>query len=201
MNYTDIKNPYDYNIPYFPNLKKNDTRNVFKYERLDEPILYIPYINGIVGNAMEETFHKKCPKSINTFFYPQNAQEFFNKNTEFKKISYPITENNKFGGKLWYNTTYNIPDDKKNSDLLSTPYCKIDPPESYPGYSQKIRKYPKDPECFFKNNQLQSSFHNYTQTEPLRTVHKYISSYDKNIDRVSCGNLPTNHSHKHATAL
>jgi len=200
MNYTDIKNPYRYNVPYYPNLKNIDTRDVFQYDRLDEPIKYKPYGDDVpMGKVMEDMFQKrsKCPKkSKNLFFYPPNAPEFFEENTEFKRF-YPHPCPNV----LWYNTTFNIPDDKRHSDVLSSACCTIDPPQASPGYSQKTRAYVKDPECFFKNNQLQSSFHNYAQTEPLRRVHKYVSSYDNNIDRVSCDTMPCESSHKHASAL
>jgi hypothetical protein len=202
MNYTksepyNIKCPTQFNVPYYPNLKNIDTRDVFKYERLDEPIIYPPFGGDVpMGDVMERTFHKKCPKkSNNAFFYPENVQEFFKKNTEMKKIYGPCKN------LLWYNTTLNMADDKRHSEILSSPCCTIDSPQASPGFSQKTRAYSVDPECFFKNNQLQSSFHNYAQTEPLRKDHKYISSYDNQINRVSCEDLPCKSSHKHSTAL
>jgi len=200
MNYTDIKNPYRYNVQHYPNYKNIDTRDVFQYDRLDEPITYVPYKDDVpMGNVMEDIFQKSkiCPKKAkNTFFYPPNAPEFFKENSEFKEF-YPHPCPNV----LWYNTTFNMADDKRQSEILSSACCKIDAPQASPGYSQKTRAFTEDPECFFKNNQLQSSFANYAQTGPLRKVHKYVSSYDRDIDRVSCDKLSGKYSHKHATAL
>lgn len=198
MNYTNIKYPNKYDVPYYPNNKSINTRDVFQYERLDEPITYTPYKDDIpIGHVMEDTFHKKCPKkSKNIFFYPPNAPEFFKKNNEMKKMySYPSSNG------LWYNTTFNDSDNKTQSDILSSSCCKLDRPQASPGYSQKTMAYKNDPECFFKNNQLQSSFNNYDQTEPLRRIHKYISSYDKKINRVNCEEMSYKSSHKHSVAM
>lgn len=198
MNYTNIKCPYKYDVPYYPNLKTIDTRNVFEYDRLDEPITYSPYKDDVpIGDVMENTFQKKCPKKAkNVFFYPRNAPEFFKENNEFKPFYHHPCPN-----VLWYNTTFNMADDKRHSELLSSPCCEVDNPQASPGYSQKTQFYDEDPECFFKNNQLQSSFHNYSQTEPLRKTHNFISSYDKEINRISCDKLPCKYSHKHSVAL
>lgn len=203
MSYTKYE-PYNYKCPtgyfekYHPNYKKIDTRDVFQYDHQDENITYTPFLDDVpMGNVMEKTFHKKCPqKSKNVFFYPPNAQEFFKKNTDYKQIYMYTCPYQKY-----YNSTFNQPNIKGQSDILSSACCKIDAPQASPGFSQKTRAYTEDPECFFKNNQLQSSFNNYAQTEPLRTVHKYISSYDKNVNRVSCDQLSCYSSHKDASAL
>jgi len=182
MNYTksepyDIKHPEKYHVPYYPNFQTINEIDVFKNDHLDEPILYTPFKNDVpIGDVMEHTFHKKCPITLNAFFYPQSATEFFKKDDEIKNVySYPCSN------MPFYNTTTNLADDKRHSDILSSP-CN-------------------DPENFFKNNQLQSSFNNYAQTEPLRKTHKYISSYDKNINMISCTPPPCSSSHRDASAL
>lgn len=210
MNYTkyepyDIKNPNRFNVPYYPNYKTIDTRNVFEYDRLDEPIRYTPFCDDVpMGDVMEKTFQKKCPKKAkNVFFYPPNAPQFFGPNGEPQQ-NYLIALGHKgftCPNTQFYNTTFNMADDKRQSDILSSACCEVDKPQASPGFSQKTRFYKEDPECFFKNNQLQSSFNNYAQTEPLRKTHKYVSSYDQNINRVSCEDMPCTYSHKHSTAL
>lgn len=163
MNPTDCPIPiYSYtdNTPIY-------TKNVFANNNDDKSIRYKPYCNKLpIGDAMENMFQKKCSKTTNAFFYPDEPEKFFNKHADISSV-YQLdycNDNVKFYNNAW------------NQRHVSSGSQKL--------YTDCTNQY-----TFFNNNSG-PIYPNKCMKRPLTKTDKYISAYDKSVDRFTCKTLP-----------
>jgi hypothetical protein len=164
--------PVKSNVPsmYAPNTNELDTRNVFADDTGDMPIKYTCDDDVPMGGPSERMFTTKCPKKVNHFFYPQDIQKFFGQN----EIPGVMPQEPCCNNLTYYNKAWNHRHTGTFMEIISDTTCD---------------------ESFFNDNSG-PMFSNECQTEPLRSVKKYVSAYDKKIDRISCEPLCCNKTKK-----
>ena len=159
-------------FPYAAHTNEIDTRDVFADDKGAWSLTY--ECEKEVGHPTKKMFGQTCKTKVNHFFYPENIEKFF------QKTKQPMPHPHEPCANItYYNKGGNCAFRGKHQEVLSDTSCE---------------------DSFFNDNSG-PMFANKCQTNPLLCVNKYVSAYDKDVDRVSCGTLCCNSSFKGSSMI